>query len=136
MGEIPESREVDPTWEEPIREGVQNLLAMPEDAFPLVTALANFGMEEVSIHDLPESQRNAFRRILFETVGFDPDNPKFVGSYDSRAEGSNPTKVRVFFPRIADPEDKLYADDARYLHELRYMDGRVDYFLAPKDFEI
>jgi len=56
--------------------------------------------------------------------------------YDTLAQGHKPASARVFFPKIADPNDGMYVDDAKYLHELRYLDGQVDYFLAPKDFEI
>lgn len=129
----PESH-LDFEWQEVIRQGIRDAL----DNFELfgvvnVSPLSvSGGEDERTFLDLSQEEQDFIRDILFREIGFDSQNPESVGSYTTKApEGVEwQGEARVKVCKTARSEEGMF------LHEIHYPDNKIDYIIAPPDFQL
>lgn len=129
----PESH-LDPEWEEVIQQGIRDAL----DNFELfgmvnVSPLSiSEGKDERTFLDLSPEEQDFIKNTLFREIGFDPQNPESVGGYRTKApKGAGwqgEADVRVYRTGRE--------DEGMFLHEIHYPDEKVDYIIAPSDFQL
>ncbi|MDO8452313.1 MAG: hypothetical protein Q7S79_01025 [bacterium] len=151
MGEPNESlrrNEASPFWEGEVERQILELLPGYPDFAPLNFSLTSLGMAEIAYPELPENKQNSFRKLFFQAIGHDPENPKPAPDPD------NPEKPLAYqvnapepVPGVGEPSWSGVAnvqvfkggqvnEEDIYLHIMTYPDGQEDFFLAPEDFRL
>lgn len=132
-GRTPEQR-LNPEWQEAIQQGIKDAV----DNFELFGVInisplsISEGKDERSFLELSKEEQDFIKGVLFEEIDFDPQNPENVASYITQApEG---TKWQ------GEADVKVYktarSDEGMFLHEINYPDNKIDYIVAPEDFQL
>lgn len=122
-------------WQEAIGQGVRDALENYELFGQVNTAPVSIsgGIDERGFPDLSTKEQNFIKDVLFAEVGFDPDSPQVIAEYSFEspqgAAWSGTAQVKVYRTARSRGEDM-------YLHEVKFPDGKVDYLVAPGDYQL
>lgn len=130
-GRTPEPH-LDLEWQEVVQQGIRDAL----DNFELfgvvnVSPLSiSGGTDERTFLDLSNEEQDFIKGVLFREIGFDPQTAESIASYKTqapeRAEWEGEADVRVY----------RTGRGGMFLHEIYYTDKKVDYIIAPLDFQL
>lgn len=129
----PEQR-LNSEWQKAIQQGIRDAV----DNFELfgmvnVSPLSvSGGEDERTFLDLSEQEQDFIKSVLFKEIGLDPQSPENVASYitqaPERSEWQGEADVKVY--------KTTRSDEGMFLHEIHYSDNKVDYVVAPEDFQL
>lgn len=134
-------RKVNPEWESQMREGV----AMAIENYELFDKLAFFapltisdGLDEREWHNLSEAEKEIILGEVFSLLEVDPKTQEPVKEYEFAAPTTDDPKKETTWTGTG--KVKVYetgkSDEDMFLHELDSPGLGLEYFIAPREFEI
>lgn len=160
MTETPSSPELNPEWQEAIRQGIQDSIENYEifgqiNASPITLT---DGMDEREFAGLSRAEKRFVERELFQAVGFDPHKAKQVAAYAFEAPlpsqqssgftrkeidllvatteydpAPSPAWQRTAIVRVYETDR---AEEDMYVHRIAYNSRYSEHMVAPKDYRM
>lgn len=141
--ENPTGKELNPEWQEAIREGIGEQLENfeflfgatdenPESALNFSPFSFANGFDEREYDELSPQEKDFIKQAMFSGLGFDPEKPQAISSYSyegpADSKGHGVSEVTIY--------ETSRSDEGMFLHIAKYPDGREEFFVASSEYQL